>query len=217
MNARTQDRLFASCGIATVALSLGGLFTSIAGGAPFVTLGSSPSKVVSDLDATAGTGVWAGVYIQMLSLGVFLAFAVWATASLGGGLWGAIARSAATSYATVTAASLCAWGVVDFRAGHGMEAQLATALVYLPEALLVGSWFLFAFFLLAVGVLALTAARPALGWTAIAFAVITLIGAAMPTRDLGQWSGWLWYVWIVWASISLARVEPARAPAVVTA
>ena len=47
--------------------------------------------------------------------------------------------------------------------------------------------------------------------------LITLVGAAMPTRDLGQWSGWLWYLWIVWASISLARAERAGTPVVAVA
>ena len=41
MNARTHDRMFAALGIASVVLALGGLFTGIAAGAPFVTLGSS--------------------------------------------------------------------------------------------------------------------------------------------------------------------------------
>jgi hypothetical protein len=217
MNARTHDRLFAALGIASVVLALGGLFTGIAAGAPFVTLGSSSAKVASELAKPAGTGVWIGAYIQVLSLGAFLAFAAWVTARLGGGLLGTIARSAATSYATVTTVALCAWGAVDFRAGHGMGTQLATALVDLPEALLIGTWFLFAFFLLAIGGLALGAARTALGWSAIAFALVTLVGATMPTRDLGQWSGWLWYVWIVWASISLARAERAGTPVVAVA
>ena len=217
MNARTHDRLFAGLGIASVVLALGGLFTGIAAGAPFVTLGSNSAKVASELAKPAGTGVWIGAYIQVLSLGAFLAFAAWVTAQLGGGLLGTIARSAATGYATVTLVALCAWGAVDFRAGHGMGTQLATALVDVPEALLIGTWFLFAFFLLAIGALALTAARAALGWSAIAFAVITLVGAAMPTQDLGQWSGWLWYIWIVWASISLARAERAGTPVVAVA
>ena len=217
MNARTHDRLFAGLGIASVVLALGGLFTGIAAGAPFVTLGSNSAKVASELAKPAATGVWIGAYIQVLSLGAFLAFAAWVTAQLGGGLLGTIARSAATGYATVTLVALCAWGAVDFRAGHGMGTQLATALVDVPEALLIGTWFLFAFFLLAIGALALTAARAALGWSAIAFAVITLVGAAMPTQDLGQWSGWLWYIWIVWASISLARAERAGTPVVAVA
>lgn len=217
MNARTHDRLFAGLGIASVVLALGGLFTGIAAGAPFVTLGSNSAKVASELAKPAGTGVWIGAYIQVLSLGAFVAFAAWVTAQLGGGLLGTIARSAATGYATVTLVALCAWGAVDFRAGHGMGTQLATALVDVPEALLIGTWFLFAFFLLAIGALALSAARAALGWSAIAFAVITLVGAAMPTQDLGQWSGWLWYIWIVWASISLARAERAGTPVVAVA
>ena len=217
MNERTQDRLFAACGIAWVILQLGGFVVGAASGGAFVTLASSPAKVAHALAKPAGTGVWVGAYFELLSVGAFLAFAIWATAKLGGGLLGAVARSAATSYATITIASLCVWGAAEFRAGHGMGTQLATALTNLNEALYVGSWFLSAFFLLAAGALALTSARRALGWSAIAIALLTLAAAAAPTNGLGQNTVALWFIWIVWASISLARRERARAGAVAMA
>src|SRR5947208_5100405 len=93
-----------------------------------------------------------------------------------------------------------------------MGTQLATVLTNINEALYVGSWFLSAFFLLAAGALALTpAARRALGWSAIAIALLTLAGAAAPANGLAENTVLLWFIWIVWASISLARSE--RAPA----
>ena len=124
MNERTQDRLFAACGIAWVILQLGGFVVGAASGGAFVTLASSPAKVAHALAKPAGTGVWVGAYFELLSVGAFLAFAIWATAKLGGGLLGAVARSAATSYAAITIASLCVWGAAEFRARarHGHAA-----------------------------------------------------------------------------------------------
>jgi hypothetical protein len=217
MSERTQDRLFAACGIASAVLVHVGLFVGLAGGQAFVNLASSPTKVAHELARPAGTGVWVGAYLGLLGFGAFLAFAVWATARLGGGLLGAIAMATASAYASVSIAALCVFDAVEFRAGHGMGPQLATALTNINEALYVGSWFLSAFFLLAAGALAVTSARRGLGSSAIAIALLTLAGAAAPTNGLGVDTVLLWFIWIVWASISLARGERARRPVVTVA
>jgi hypothetical protein len=217
MTERTQNRLFASCGIASAALVHVGLFVGLASGQAFVTLGSSPTKVAHELAKPAGTGVWVGAYLGLLGFGVFLAFALWSTAKLGGGLLGAIAMTAATAYASVSVAALCVFDAVEFRAGHGMGTQLATALTNINEALYVGSWFLSAFFLLAAGALALTSARRALGWSAIAIALLTLAGASAPANGLAENTVLLWFLWIVWASISLSRGERTQTAAVAVA
>jgi len=217
MNERTQDRLFATCGIASAVLVHLGLFVGLASGQAFVNLASSPAKVAHELAKPAGTGVWVGAYLGLLGFGALLPWAVWATAKLGGGLLGATARSAATAYATVSIAALCVFDAVEFRAGHGMGTQLATAFTNINEALYVGSWFLSAFFLLAAGALALRSARRMLGWSAIAVGLLTLAGAAAPANGLAENTVLLWFIWIVWASISLARGERARTAAVAVA
>ena len=217
MNGRTQDRLFAACGIASAVLVHVGLLVGVASGQAFVNLGSSPAKVADALANPAGTGVWVGAYLGLLGFGAFLPFAVWASTKLGGGLLGAIARTAAAAYASVSIAALCVLDAVEFRAGHGMGTQLATALTNINEALYVGSWFLSAIFLLAAGALALSSARRALGWSAIAIALLTLIGAAAPMNSLAENPVLLWFIWIAWASVSLARGERARTPAAAVA
>jgi len=214
MSERRQDRLFAACGIASAVLVHVGLFVGLASGQAFVNLSSSPAKVAHELAKPAGTGVWVGAYLGLLGIGAFLPFAVWATAKLGGGLLGAIARTTAGAYASVSIAALCVFDAVEFRAGHGMGRQLATALTNINEALYVGSWFLSAFFLLAAGALALTSARRALGWSAIAIALLSLAGAAAPANSLAENAVLLWFIWIVFASISLGRGERTRAEAV---
>jgi hypothetical protein len=214
MNERRQDRLFAACGIASAVLVPVGLLVGLAGGQAFVDLGSSPAKVAHELAKPAGTGVWVGAYIGLLGFVAFLPFAVWATAKVGDGLLCATARTVATAYASVSVAALCVLDAIEFRAGHGMGAQLATALTNINEALYVGSWLLSAFFLLAVGALALASERRALGWGGIAIALLLLAGAAAPANGLAENAVLLWFVWIVWASISLARGERVSAGSV---
>jgi hypothetical protein len=217
MNARTQDRLFAGCGIAFVALDfVGAIIAMTAGKTHDLTISSTSAQIAHAVAKPAGTTVWIGAYLEMLSVGAFLAFAVWACAKLGGGLLGAIGRAAATGYAATTIASLGVMGALAYRAGHGMGVQLATALVTVNEAVFIGTWFLSAFFLLAAGALALTQMRRALGWSAIGVAVVTLIGTAVSLENLGKMTVILWFAWIVYASIALARGEraPARAVAV---
>ncbi len=217
MNERTHDRLFAGCGIAFVVLDLvGAIIAMVAGKTHDLTISSTPTQIAHAMAKPAGTAVWIGSYLEFLSIGAFLAFAVWACAKLGGGLLGATARTAATGYAAVTIASLGVMAAIAYRAGHGMGVQLATALVTLNEALYVCTWFLSAFFLLAAGALALTQMRRALGWSAMGIALLTLIGAAVAVDSVGQFSVMLWFAWIVYASIAMARGKqaPARAIAV---
>ena len=218
MNERAHDRLFAGCGIAFVVLTLVGAGIATVGGkAHNLTISSTPTQIAHAVAKPAGTAVWIGAYLELLSVGAFLAFTVWACAKLGGGLLGAIGRAAATGYATVTIASLGVMAATAYRAGHGMGVQLATTLVTLNEALYVGTWFLTVFFLLAAGALALTQTRRALGWSAIGVATLTLIGTAVSLENLGQMSVMLWFAWIVYASIAIARSKPAPAGAVAVA
>ena len=218
MNERTHDRLFAGCGIAFVVLTLVGAGIATLGGKTHnLTISSTPTQIAHAVAKPAGTAVWIGAYLELLSVGAFLPFAIWACAKLGGGLLGAIGRAAATGYATVTIASLGVMAAIAYRAGHGMGVQLATTLVTLNEALYVGTWFLTVFFLLAAGALSLTRMRRALGWSAIGVAALTLIGTAVSLENLGQMSGMLWFAWIVYASVAIARGKPAPAGAVAVA
>jgi hypothetical protein len=217
MNERTHDRLFAGCGIAFVVLELVGTIIATVGGKTHnLTISSTPAQVAHAVAKPAGTAVWIGAYLEMLSVGAFLAFAVWACVKLGGGLLGAIGRTAATGYATAMLVSLTIMAALAYRAGHGISVQLATTVVTLNEALYVGTWFLSVFFLLATGALALSGARRALGWSAIAIALLTLIATAVSVENVGQFSVMLWFAWIVYASIALARGKrvPARATAI---
>jgi hypothetical protein len=218
MNERTHDRLFAGCGIAFVVLTLLGAGIATAGGKTHnLTISSTPTQIAHAIAKPAGTAVWVGAYLEFLSVGAFLAFAIWACMKLGGGLLGAIGRAAATGYATVTITSLGIMAGIAYRAGHGISVQLASALVTVNEAVYVATWFLTVFFLLAAGALALAQMRRVLGWSAIGLAAVTLIGTAVSLENLGQMSGMLWFAWIVFASITLARRKRERSAVVAVA
>jgi hypothetical protein len=213
MNDHLQDRTFAGFGIASVVLMLAGLIIGSTDHDRTITITSSSAEVARAIASPAGSGTWVGAYIELLSFGFFLAFAVWACAKLGGGLLGQIARACATSYATLSIASLALLDAIAYRSGKGMSVQLGSTLVTVNEALYVGTWFLASFFLLAVGALALSSGRRLLGRSAIAVAVIQLVTTAVSVDNLGQMTFTLWLIWIVGASIALARRRRVPAPA----
>jgi hypothetical protein len=215
MNERISDRVFGALGIASVVLMYAAVAIGAAGGRQFATISSSPAHIADVLAKPAGTAVWVGAYIELLSFGCFLAFAAWACARLGGGVVGQIARSAATGYVTLSMVSLGLMDAIAYRSGKGMDLQLGSALITVNEALYACTWFLAVFFLLAVGALALSASRRALGGSAVAIALIQLVTTAASLDNLGQLTFTLFAVWVVGVSIALARrPRPAVARAV---
>jgi hypothetical protein len=211
MKERTQDILFAACGIASVVVMLAGVAIGAAGGREFATATSSSAQITRAIATPAGNAIWAGAYIELLSFGFFIAFAMWACAKLGGGILGSIGHAAATAYATLSIASLCLMDAIEYRAGHGIGLQLGRTLITVNEALYIGTWFLAVFFLLAAGPLALASGRRLLGWSAIAVAAVILVTTATSFDNLGQLANLLWLAWIVAASVVLGRRERTRA------
>lgn len=211
MKERTQDLLFAVCGVASVVVMLAGVAIGAAGGREFATATSSSAQITRAIATPAGNAVWAGAYIELLSFGFFIAFAMWACAKLGGGILGSIGHAAATAYATLSIASLCLMDAIEYRAGHGIGLQLGRTLITVNEALYIGTWILAVFFLLAAGPLALASGRRLLGWSAIAVAAVILVTTATSFDNLGQLANLLWLAWIVVASVALGRGEPTRA------
>jgi hypothetical protein len=210
MQERTQDRLYAAGGIASVVLVLGGVAVGATGGRKFATITSTPAEVAHALAEPVGPAAWVGAYMEILSYGFFLAFAVWAAAKLGSGLLPRIAVATGVAYATLSIAALATQDAIAYRAGHGISLDLGTALFTLGEAFYVGSWFMSAFFLLAAGGAALAIGRSVLGWSGIAVAAVTLVLTAVSLDNLGQMANLLWLLWVVAASIALARHPASR-------
>jgi hypothetical protein len=211
MNART-DRLFALCGIAFVALQLGGTFLAMAAGKTHdLTIGSSTTGIARAIAHPVGAGVWAGAYMEMLSVCFFLAFAVWAADRLGGGLLGSIIKLAAAAAAGCGIVSLAIINVISYRAGHGMSLDVAKALVTTAEAVYVATWFLNATLLSAAGLLALRARRRIIAWCALGIVAYTLVLTPLSVDNAGQFSQILYLLWVAGTSIALARRSPRPA------
>lgn len=214
MNTRKSDRIFAALGIGFVVLTLAGVaFASdLHGGS----LTDSTAKIAARIAKPVPSTDWIGGYLEMLSVGCFLAFASWATARLGGGYLGQLARTAAAAYAAVIVASLGIMYGMGYAQGHGISVPVARAFDAVDKGVYVGSWFLAAFFLLAIGALAVGASRRRLGWSAIGAGVLTLV--ATPSIDnFGELAVFLFFFWVVGASIALGRGDESRVPAPVVA
>jgi hypothetical protein len=217
MTERVHDRWFALCGIVFVVLELGGTFLSMATGKTHgLTVGSSTAAVGRAIANPVGTGVWAGAYMELLSVGFFLAFAVWLADRLGGGLFGSILRLAAAANAGGGLVSLALINVLSYRAGHGIAIDSAETIVTTSEAIYVGTWIFTATMLAAAGLLALRAGRPVIAWSALAIVAYTLVFTPLSFDGAGQFSQLLYLAWVGAVSIALTRGgrEPARAVAV---
>ena len=214
MKHTSHERLFAAFGIGSVVVELTGVAIGAIGGRPFVTITSSPADVRSAFDTSVGVAAWIGAYLELLSFGMFLAFAIWACARLGGGLLGAIAGAAATGYTTLCIGAVGIGAALAYRAGHGMDVQLATTLITLNEAVYICTWFLSVFYLLAIAPMALAAGRRIIGWSAVGISLVVLVTTAVSLDNLGQMSNLLWLAWVAGTSVSLARgVRAEAAPA----
>jgi hypothetical protein len=220
MTARLHDRLFAACGILFVVLELGGAFIAMGTGKTHsLTISSTTSDIASAIAHPVGTGTWVGAYMEIVSVCFFLAFAVWLTEKLGGGLLGSVARMAATANAAAGVVCLGIGDAISYEAGRGMTVPVARTLVTVNEAAYVCTWFVVAGFLAAVGILALRAGRRIIGWSALGIVVLTLVLTPLSLDNLGQLTQMLWLFWTVGVSIALARVPrrvsiPVVAPGV---
>jgi hypothetical protein len=214
MTARLHDRLFALCGVLFVVLELGGAF--IAGKTHSLTVSSTTSDIANAIAHPVGVGTWTGAYMELLSIGFFLAFAVWLVDKLGGGLLGSAARLAAAANAGAGLVALAIGDAISYEAGKGMSLGTARVLVTVNEAVYVCTWFVVATFLAAVGILALRAGRRIIGWSALGIVAYTLVLTPLSFDNVGQFSQMFWLIWVLATSIALARI-PHRTPASVLA
>jgi hypothetical protein len=213
MNARLHDRLFALSGVLFVLLELGGAFIAMGTGKTHdLTISSTTAEIAKAIAHPAGAGVWAGAYMELVSVVFFLAFAVWATEKLGGGLLGSVGRLAAAANAGAGLVALGIGNAISYQAGSGMNVATAKALVTVNEAVYVSTWFVVAGFLAAVGLLALRAGRRIVGWSALGIVAYTLVFTPLSLDNFGQFSQMFWLIWVLGTSIALART-PSRAPA----
>ena len=182
-----------------------------------LTWSSSTAAIAKAFSHRATTIVWVGAYLELVAMGLFLVFAIWAARKLGGGLLGSIAAGLATANLAVSFVSLALLDAGAYLAGGHLPIATARALVVVNGAMFVSTWFLNAFYLLALAPLALAAGRRVVGWSAVGIAAVTLVSVAASPNNVGQMSGMLWLLWIAGTSMALVRREPTRAPEPITA
>ena len=218
MTVQLKDRWFAALGVASVVVELVGVFIQMSSkDTHSLTWQSSTASIEKAFAHPATTAVWVGAYLEVVSMGLFLAFAIWAARKLGGGLLGSIAAGLAVANVAVSLVSLALLDTEAYLAGNALPVSTARVLVVLNGATFVTTWFLSAFYLLAVAPLALGAGRRILGWSAVAVAAFTLVATAANPGNAGQMSSMLALLWIVGASIALGRGERRGAVAPATA
>lgn len=209
MNIHLRDRWFAAVGIGGVVLELVGTFVQMSSkDTHSLTWSSSSAAIAKAFSHHATTVVWAGAYLEIVAMGLLLAFALWAARKLGGGLLGSIASGVAVANLAVSLVSLALLDAAAYLAGGQLPVDTARVIVVVNGATFITTWFLNAFYLTAVAPLALAAGRRGVGWSAVAVAAFTLIGTAASPQNAGQLSSVLWLIWIVGASIALVRREP---------
>jgi hypothetical protein len=208
-----KDRWFALCGLASVVVELVGTFIQMGSrDTHSLTWSSSDAAIVKAFSHHATTVVWVGAYLEIISMGLFLAFAIWLCTRLGGGLYGSIAGGMVIANTAVSMVSLALLDTSAYLAGHSLPTSTARVLVTLNGATFITTWFLSAFFLLAVAPLAFAQGRRIVGWSAVVIAAETLVGAAASPSNLGQLSSMFTLIWVVGTCISLLRREPRHAP-----
>jgi len=212
MNLHIRDRWFALCGVASVVIELVGTFVQMGkNDTHSLTWSSSSAAITRAFSHHATTTVWIGAYLEVLSMGLFLVFALWVAQKLGGGLLGSIASGFAIANLAVGMISLALLDGAAYLAGNDLPLATARTIVTVNGAAFVTTWFLTAFYLLAITPLALAQRRRVVGWSAAGIAAITLVSVAADPSNIGQMSSMLALIWIVGTSIALARREPRPA------
>lgn len=212
MTLNLRDRWFAALGIAGVVLEFAGTFVQMSSkDTHSLTWSSSTAAIAKAFSHRATTVVWVGAYVEIVALACLLAFTLWAAAKLGGGLLGSIASGFAVANVAVSFVSLALLDAAAYLAGGTLPVETARTIVVVNGAAFITTWFLAAFYLLAVAPLALAGGRRGIGWSAIAIAAFTLVGTAVSPDNAGQLSSMLWLLWVAGASIALVRREPRPA------
>jgi hypothetical protein len=193
----TEDRLTRLgplCAVMFFVLSIGGFAIGAAGGSSTATLGDSAAKIMKAYADPVGNGAWVGMYMGVLALAPFAVFASWLFRSRRGA-----GMLAAGAYIAMVLAATAANFVLQYRAGHGMNAQTTLAFFYLQEALFILTWGATA---------AVLALAPVTGWlryTALVLAGLCLIAMAVPKAGWAQLPPTVSYVWFLAAGVALAR------------
>src|SRR4051794_6042379 len=215
MSTQRMTRLGAGSGLAYVAMIVVAGELGPAAGTP--AMNADPDTIGAHITRhPPSSAQWAGVYLEVLALLVFVVFVgylwhVLRDAERDGGWLAGVAFSGGLLSASLKLASLPAALAALYRADDGISAQLATALIDMNSIAFALTWATTALMLSATAGVALrTGVLPRwLGWSGIAVAIGLL--ASLPFAASAEPPTFLLaLIWIIAASVVLLRRADGR-------
>ena len=213
------NRIGAGSGIAFAVLVPTG-FTIAFAGSTVTDLGSSRATIAKVFATPAPTRVWVGEYLEVVALLLFAVFAARMRTSLrrveGQAGWlSATAFGLALVFVATSLVSFATTGAAYYRAGHGIDLQVARALTDVGSFVQTINSGVIGLFLAvtAAAISALGAFNRWFGRAAAVLVAIFFVAMALPKSGIGEGAQVLFSLWVIALSIAMLReVEPATPP-----
>ncbi len=217
MSQRLWVRIGALSGVVYVVLLIAGFAIGVASSPTPPSIFGTPEQITSQIAEVTPTGVWIGLYVEVLALLCFVVFAAFVRTFADpverDAQWpAAAAYGAALIFASLQLLSMAVLGIVSYRAGKGADVASATALLDLRLGSYILSWSVGALWL---GLTAITTLRNSMvsrgiGIGGLLIAIVWLATCLIPTSDLAQFWGFVPLIWTGAASISILRRSDHR-------
>jgi hypothetical protein len=215
VSVRSWNRIGAGSGIAFAVLVPVGFSVAFAG-STLTDLGSSSATIAKAFASPAPTRLWVGEYVEVIALLLFVVFAARVRTSLqrveGEAGWlSATAFGVALVFAATSMVSFATTGAAYYRAGHGIDLQVARALTDIGSFEQTINSGVIGIFLAATAasILSRRAFNRWFGWTAAVLAAIFFVAMALPKSGIAVAPQLLFSVWAIALSIAMLReVEP---------
>ena len=217
MSQRLWVRVGALSGVVYVVLLIAGFVIGVASSPTPPSIFGTPEQIANQIVEVTPTGVWIGLYVEVLALLCFVVFAAFVRTLAHpverDAQWpAAAAYGAALIFASLQLLSMAVLGIVSYRAGKGADVASATALLDLRLGSYILSWSVGALWL---GLTAITTLRNSMvsrgiGVGGLLIAILWLATCLIPTSDLAQFWGFVPLLWTGAASISSLRRSDHR-------
>ena len=212
MSQRLWGRIGAASGIVYMVLLIAGFAVLVASSPTPPSVFGTAEQVANQIAQVTPTGVWIGLYLEVLALLCFVVFAAFvrtlAQPGEGDVPWpAAAAYGAALIFAGVQLLSMAILGIVSYRAGTGADVASATALLDLRVGSYILSWSLGALWLGLTAIIALRNGMLSRGLSlaGLVIALVWLASCLIPTSGIAQFWGFVPLLWTGAASISIMR------------
>ncbi len=217
MGQRMWVRMGAVSGLVYVILLIAGFVIGVASAPTPPSVFGTPEQVGAQIAQVATTGVWIGLYIEVVALLCFVVFAAFlrtmAQPAGHDAQWPVVAAyGAALVFVSLQLLSMVILGIVNYRAGTGADVSSATALLDLRLGSYILSWSVGALWLGLTCINTLRDRMLSRGFSVVGLviAALWLASCLIPTSDIAQLGGFVPLLWTAAASIKLARRSDQR-------